>query len=186
MSELKEKKAADLDSIREKQNEISVQIEGARRAMQDATEKMDPEAYMDAKALLAEYETASDMYAARQDQILKQEYISEADSDKVIDSLLDYENVLASEFEASIAKPLADLNSLLTKYQQEVDAVERTIADWTYNVHSNYRSQVSTYRNGSKRSETPVPVRNIPFQGSIASRTINDFLRGPAKKYIVE
>ena len=186
MENLKARKAADLDVIQNKQNENKIQIEGARRAMRDASEKMDPEAYMDAKALLAKYETSSEMYAARHEQILKQEYISEADSDKVIDSLLEYEDTLASEFEASIAKPLDDLKRLLTKYQQDVAAVEEAIVDWTQNVHRNYRSQVSTYRNGSKRSETPVPVRNIPFQGSMASRTINDFLLGPAKKYIVE
>ena len=98
MKEMQDSKAAQLETIRQKQAEARSQIEAAALAMKQATEEMNVDSYEEAKNRKRKAQTALDMYNGRYEQIKQQEYISEAESDSVVDSLLEYEKQLAEDF----------------------------------------------------------------------------------------
>ena len=113
MKELQDSKAAQLAEISQKQDEARSKIEAAALAMKQATEEMNVDRYEEAKHAKSKAQTALDMYNGRYNQIKQQEYISEADSDKVVDSLLAYEGTLAEDFKAAVAEHLKALAGLL-------------------------------------------------------------------------
>ena len=173
MKEMRDKKAEQLETIRKKQAEASTQIEAAALAMRQATEEMNVEEYEKARNTKNKAQTALDMYNGRYDQIRAQEYISEEESDKVIDSLLQYEKTLDKEFKAAIAEPLRKLADLEKAYREEVADTEQTIKAWTGNIHANYRS-----RGGSKthREDKPVPVHYVPYTGCQEAFPLREYL----------
>ena len=173
MKEMRDKKAEQLETIRKKQTEASTQIEAAALDMRQATEEMNVEEYEKARNTKNKAQTALDMYNGRYDQIRAQEYISEEESDKVIDSLLQYEKTLDKEFKAAIAEPLGKLADLEKAYREEVADTEKTIKAWTGNIHANYRS-----RAGSKthRGDKPVPVHYVPYTGCQEAFQLREYL----------
>lgn len=176
MQEMQDKKAAELQAIHEKQTEAQTQKEAAELALKEATERMDLDAYEEAKAAKRKAQTAIDMYSGKYAQISKQEYISEEDSDKVIDSLLAYEDELAAGFKAAVAEPLKKLDELQKAYADAVEDVEQTIRAWTSNIHANYRNNGTTYADGTNRSPQPVPVRRLPYTGCSEAHQLKEYL----------
>lgn len=183
MQQMQEKKAGELNAIYERKAEAQTQKEAAELALKDATERMDLEAYEEAKQALRKAQAAIDMYGGRYDQISKQEYISEAESDKVIDSLLAYEDELAAGFKAAVAEPLKKLDELQKAYVDAVEDVEQTIRAWTSNIHANYRNNGTTYADGTNRSPQPVPVRRLPYTGCSEAHQLKDYLDKAAGLY---
>lgn len=164
-------KAAELAKIHQKQNEARNQIEAAGLAIREATEVMNLEAYEKATADKRKAQAALDMYNGRYDQIRKQEYVTEAESDSVIDSLLGYEDTLAKDFKKAIAEPLRKLADLHKEYNAAVVDTENTIKNWERNIHANYSTRGMTkYKDPvtgqyTDRSATPVPVHRLPYTG---------------------
>lgn len=177
MNDLQQKKTEELDTVHQRQQEAQTQKEAAELALKDATDRMDLDAYEEAKAARRKAQAAIDMYSSKYKQISQQEYISEADSDKVIDSLLEYENKLAGDFNHAISIHLSELRTILLEYVNEVEKVENTITAWTEKIHANYRSAGTIYPDGSNRSKTPVPVRRMPYTGCDKAHKLEDFLK---------
>jgi len=176
MQEMQQKKAGELETVRQRQQEAQTQKEAAELALREATDSMDLEAYEEAKTAKRKAQTAIDMYSGKYNQISKQEYISEAESDKVIDSLLAYEDELAAGFKAAVAEPLKKLDELQKAYADAVEDVEQTIRAWTSNIHANYRNNGTTYADGTNRSPQPVPVRRLPYTGCSEARQLKEYL----------
>ena len=176
MQEMQQKKAGELETVRQRQQEAQTQKEAAELAIREATDSMDLEAYEEAKTAKRKAQTAIDMYSSKYNQIKQQEYISEVESDKVIDSLLAYEDELAAGFKAAVAEPLKKLDELQKAYADAVEDVEQTIRAWTGNIHANYRNNGTTYADGTNRSPQPVPVRKIPYTGCSEAHQLKEYL----------
>ncbi len=182
MRDLTAKKTAELDAIRQKQTEAQTQKEAAELAIKDATEKMDLEAYEEAKQAKHKAQTALDMYAGKYKQITAQEYISEAESDKVIDRLLAYEDELAEGFKKKAAEALKALADMVQEYKDEVAEAEQTIGTWTATIRANYSTRGQTYRTDkftglqTDRAEKPVPVHSLTYDGCKEYKCLRNFL----------
>lgn len=176
-------KTAQLDKIRQLQQEARTQIEAAGLAMKKATEQMDVDAYEAAKTAKRKAQTALDMYAGRYKQIEAQEYISEADSDKVVDSLLEYEDRLTEDFKAALVEPLKALAELLENYSEAVKDTEQALVDWQQNIHANYntrgRAIYTDEFTGERtyRSPSPVPVHVMGYNGCSESHQLREYLK---------
>lgn len=173
-----EQKAAELETIRQKQDEARTQLETAQQDMRAATEVMDVDAYTHAQTAAYKAQTALDMYSGRYRQIAQQEYVSEDESDKVIARLLQYEEQLETDFKAAIAEPLKALDKLQQDYIAEVRATENTILKWTSEIHANYKSEGTVFSDtGTNRSPRPIPVRRTPYTGCGESKELGEYLK---------
>ena len=189
MQEMQDKKAGELQAIHDRKTEAQTQKEAAELALKEATERMDLEAYEEAKDARRKAQTAIDMYTSKYNQISKQEYISEAESDKVIDGLLEYEKQLAEDFRAAVAEPLKALATILQNYQHEVSDTEATITAWGANIHANYNTRGAMTRTDpltgeqTHRSETPIPVHRMPYTGCSEAYQLKEYLDKAAGLY---
>lgn len=192
IKEMQDKKQAELDKIAEKKEEARQQIEAAAQAMNAATEQMDVEAYEEAKTAKRKAQTALDMYNGRYSQILAQEYISEEESDKVIDSLLSYERELVAEFEKDLAEHLLAIRSMLDSFNTDEARTRNTIALWQESIHKNYRTLGRTLytdpETGAQttRSKTATDILKYAQMGSKAANAVRDFLKEDDIKRLLE
>lgn len=182
MQQMQEKKAGELKAIYERKAEAQTQKEAAELALKEATERMDLKAYEEAKQALRKAQAAIDMYGGRYDQISKQEYISEAESDKVIDGLLEYEKQLEEDFKAAVAEPLKALAMILQAYQNEVSDTEATIKAWCANIHANYNTRGRSMSTdpvtgqATYRSNYPVPVHLMEYTGCREALQLKEYV----------
>ena len=183
MQDMQDKKAGELQAIHARRTEAQTQKEAADLALKEATERMDLEAYEEAKTARRKAQTAIDMYAGRYNQIKQQEYISEEDSDKVIDSLLEYEEQLAEDFKKAAAAHLKQLEALLKEYKAEVADIENTLIKWQKDIHANYNTRGATsYYDEftgqyTGRSKDPYPVHNHIYTGCVEAQRLYDYLK---------
>ena len=190
MQELQTKKAEELAAVKEKQAATQNELAEAQERMKDATAVMNLDAYEEARAAKQKASTALEMYRGKYEQIKNQEYISEQDSDQIIDGLLEYEKELAEDFKATIAPHIKALDEALIAYRAEVHDTEATILAWQNDIHANYSTRGKTYRTdpftGQKtdRSETPTPVRLVPYTGCTEAAVLDEYLKKAAHLYI--
>lgn len=186
MKEMQDSKAAQLETIRQKQEEARTDREAADLAIKEATEHMNLEAYAEAKDAKRKAQTALDMYNGRYKQIKQQEYISEAESDSVVDSLLEYEKQLAEDFKAAAAVHLKKLAELLKDYKAAVQDTEDTITAWQRDIHANYNTRGAMTRTDpltgeqTHRSERPIAVHTMPYTGCPEADRMGNYLEKEA------
>lgn len=181
IEELTSKKRSELEEIQKKKEEASKQLEAANNAIYAATEKMDLEEFEAAKADKRKARTALDMYTGRYIQIQKQEYITDEESEKVIEELLAYEEELADNFKTATTEAIRVLIDLQENYKKDVAETEQTIIAWTNNIHANYINPGTVYREtGTNRSPHPIPVHKLPYRGCKESLQLEDYLKNVA------
>lgn len=183
MQKLTDAKAAELQAIQEKQEAQRAAITEAEKVMQQASEKLEDKLFAAAKAEKEKAETVLDMLNRREVQLVGKTFISEEESDKIIDSLLEYEGELETEFKRSAEVHLEALRELREEYLESVEDTERTITTWTQTIHKNYDTRGSVTRYDpvtgkmTTRSDTPVPVHPLGFHGCYAAELVGDFLQ---------
>lgn len=178
MAKMQEEKNKQLEEIKEKEEAARVSLEEAKKAVKEATERMDLEAYENAKKEEGKARSAIEMYSARYNQIRQQEYISENESDKVLQSLEAYEEEKAAAFKTEALELLKQLNELYENYRSEIDDTEHTMRIWQQSIHANYRSKTTTYsETGTNRSMRPIPYRANIYLGCDEALRIGDFLK---------
>lgn len=183
IKEMTEKKMKDLSEINEKKAEAQTRKEEAEARLKEATELMNLEDYEKAKDDIRRAKTAIDMYSGRYKQISQQEYISEEESDKVIDELLDYERELDAKLTEDIKEPLERLQEILRKYFELIDEAERTIRTWETTIHANYTSRGLMQRIDettgqlTDRYKEPRPVHSILYGGCKEAVQLKNFLK---------
>lgn len=176
-----EQKAADI--ARGMQHDARIHLQEANEKAKQAAASMSVKEYEKAQEEKKKAETAFAMYSDKLEQIRNQEYISEEDSDKIIDSLLTYEEELANDFRSELKMLLQDLNTMLCDYKNRVQNVERTITEWTTDIHANYNTRGRTYTTDpdtgitTDRSKTPVPVHAMPYTGCDEAAQLDKYLR---------
>ena len=179
MRHLIEKKAAELDKITAELETARDRKRKAETALHSAIETTDAAAYKKAKAEADEAATLIEMYTARYNQLQKKEFMSEEDSDRVIDSLIEYQRSRTAAFMEAVKSPLAQLEAIYKEYAQDYEDAVKTVNAWTANIHANYRTPRTTYADGSHRSNRPAPVTGatgfFPLLNDDAAR-VEDFL----------
>lgn len=181
---VKEKMAALKNAKNSELAKISTELTAARtekteqqKALKEATENTNFEEYEKAKAGILRASTKIEMLTARYDQIKNKEFVTEKESDETIDAIKAYENELGKKYNEAIAEPLRILEKLTADYNAAIMDAENTMRIWTSEIHANYRSETTTYRNGTNRSDTPVPVRNLRYEGVGSSNLIGELIK---------
>ena len=178
---LEKKKADDLAAISERIQESERALEDAEREIKSATERTDLTAYQAAKQKEADATAAIEMYSARYTQLESKSFVTRKESEATIDNLFKYEKDIEAEFIEAIAEPLARLKAIHKEYTDGVRAAERAIAEWTRRIKPNYRSATAIYADGTNISPVPVPVRNVPYNGSDDAELVGRFLDKASK-----
>ncbi len=176
-----DKRDADLQTIREGEAEIRSRLDAADEAIRKATEEMDAAAFEAAQEEKARARQLLEMYAERSRQINGMDFLSEGESDGVIDSLLDYETGLTDDFKKTAGALIRKLEKQLLKYIAEITLTENVIREWTSKIHPNYRTRGTTMYTNSEgkktdRSPFPVPVHRVEFRGCSEAFVISKFL----------
>lgn len=180
MRKLRDQKTSELAEADARLNEARMAVQEARTRSEEMTAIMDLDGYTKAQEDLKKATIAEQMYKGKIDQLQAKRYITEAESDAVIDSLLAYEDTLGQSFETILGTKLKELKKAMDSYRTEIQNVEDLITEWCGSVYPNYRSATSTYTdadgNTTNRFPTPRPVHLVPFTGNSASEMLNDFL----------
>ena len=182
MEELIADKAAMLSESTAKLEEIRVEMEEATKAAQEAAANADTEAYAAAEQKRQAAQTIYNMHRERLKQLRDQKYISEAESDAIIDSLLAYLNDLEKDFRESITPLVNQLAALHKEYYAEARATEAMIKTWTSNVFPNHRTFGRTmYFNEetgeyTDRSPRPIPVLLSLYEPCGEANAVEDML----------
>lgn len=183
IEELINNKREELTVLNQKKNEAMEQKAAAEEAIEKATAIMDLESYEEAIKSKHTAQLAIDMYSGKYRQLSNQEYISEEESDKVIDSLLAYEDTLTEDFKAAIKEPLEQLEKIQKAYSEAVEETEKTIRTWEENIHANYSTRGKAIYTDKEtglttdRSDIPVLVHVVPFRGCDESIRLYRFLK---------
>lgn len=173
-------KASEMEKLQHELNEASEDKAHQKKILDDAVRTTDFEEYHKAKNSLAKLNTKIEMLEARKRQLQKKEsHISEMESDKVIDSLLEYENELSEQLAKSISGQLAELQRINNNYRENIREIEEVIREWTSTVHSNYLDR----HNYRRRLDTPREVHTVAYYGSPLSAHLNKLLSGELAKY---
>ena len=167
---------AQLQSIDEEMQKISAENAECSARMEAATESSDLEAYRTAKAWAAKLQDAFDMYAARRNQIAALKLVTEEESDRTIDQLLDYEKDLKEEYRTAIRDVMKNMIVISDQYRKKVAEAEGVIRSWTSNIHANYRAECTRFADGTNRAKTPQPVRMAAYVGGELLGRVDDFI----------
>lgn len=177
ISQLTDDKAVELTNISANRASARKQLDEADSDMKSAIEVTDITAYEKAKIRYQNASNAIEMYSARYQQLQEKEFVSEAESNRVIDSLLSYEDELKEEYSKAMEKPLKAMKKLHDEYYARIAEAETAIIRWTHEIHANYRNEGTVYADGSNRSKVPVPVRRAPFNGCTMAQMTKSYLR---------
>lgn len=159
IAELKSGREKELAEIQLKRDEESQNLAAAKKAMEDATDATDLQAYERAKAEKNRAESALEMYSAKYSKVQKLDFITEEESDKVIDSLRASDAEITRAFLTDLYAALNGVEALIKKYERDKEDVRNTTSTWTREIHANYYSPTSTFAaTGTHRSPTPIPV----------------------------
>ena len=173
---MQEKKQNELDQVSAKQRKAEEDLRAIRQTIKKAAGALDIDAYEAAKKDLNKTMLTVEMCKDKSTELQRQEYISEAESDAVIDELLGYEEKLEKEFLEAIAEPLHELRDLLKDYKASVREAENVIIRWCSEIRTNYRSTNSIYTRKTKKSDHAVPVRFVPFEGCSEAVRLDKYL----------
>lgn len=141
MQDLKEKRRAEVDFISQQIEQAEAEYMTASNDMKEAMEQTDLPRYTEAKRAQLDAKNKKEMFSGRLKQIRAKEYLTEAESDEVIDSLLQYEEEIATKYGNRTAEIIATLKNVHKEYKDAVNAAERTIQQWTNEIHANYNSR---------------------------------------------
>lgn len=170
INEMLEKRNEDLKIIEEKEAEARAELHSINEKLKKAADNFDADTYKTASTEKREVDLTLEMLRDKRNIIQSQAYITEKESDAVIDSLLKYEDDLAAEFEKSIAEPMQKLTEIYKKYGAEILETESTITLWTNKIHAYYKTTAG------QRSEKPQLVHRLPYTGYARAERLRSFL----------
>lgn len=181
IDDMQNRKKQDLEEIRARQGEARARLAKAKQDIDGAAAVMDLDAFRRAQDSAKQEETALAMYGRRYQQIEGKEYVSEEESNAIIDSLLDYERQLEQDFEKALSSQIRDLTRLRDKYTQDIQETERTLSRWTSEIYPNYRAESATRMlpDGTRtnRMEKPVPVHTSEYKGGGECAILSEYLK---------
>lgn len=178
MQQIAADKARELEEIQAAIERAQNEEKTADQQIADAVASTDIAAYMDAKARKTTARTTAEMYEERRRQLHTKKFVTEEESDRVIDALLEFEDKRAAAFINAIRPAVDTLAKLQAEYSAEILDAEQTIKRWTEEIHANYSTRGRVcYPSGTDRSATPCPVHAEPYTGSTAAQKVEKFLQ---------
>lgn len=176
IAEIKSSRAVELGKMSEALDEAERRAELQRELIEESVDAGDAGSYMAAKKELRRIEDEIELYETRRARLCATALISEKESDRTIDSIKVYEDELAKDFEKEIEAPLHTLSEILAEYLHSVSEAEGVLGTWVREIHANYRSDITTYGDGTNRSPVPVPVRYAVYEGCESAVRLRTFL----------
>jgi len=180
MTAIKSKRAAELSMVMAKREEAREAAERAERDLTSAMEELNEDKYGRASQAQQKARAAQEMYTRAYDQLAARKLITEAESDAVIDSILAVEDDLAKGFLEAIAEPMRRLDTLYKEYRSAVKEAESLLTKWQSDIHPNFRSSGSQYRdaegNLTNRGPHPIPVHRMEYKGCDEALRLGSFL----------
>ena len=176
IDEIKSRRAAELGKMSEALDDAERRAASQRELIEESVDAGDAVSYMAAKNELRRIEDEIELYETRRARLCATALISEKESDRTIDSIKVYEDELAKDFEKEIEAPLHTLSEILAEYLHSVSEAEGVLGTWVREIHANYRSEGTTYSDGTNRSPVPVPVRFRPYEGCESAVRLRTFL----------
>ena len=150
----------------------------ARAAIEQAVADLDFDRNHEAKRALEQAIERRELLSKRAEMLRSRKLVTEEESDRVIDSLLQYEKDLAAEYVAGLSKILSQLEEMTSNYTANVDEAERAILSWTQNIFPNYRSDSARYQGGTTtRAPHPVAVHTTAYLGCDESIITKEFVQ---------
>ena len=164
-----------LEDIKEKQAKAQASLTAIEQDIKAASAERNIDKYSKARAEKNKITLELEMYNDSYNQIKKQEYISEMESDKIIDELLSYEKQLETDFRKALTEYLLQLKKLLKEYKSAINEAEATMYRWSSSIHANYRQEAGRY-NMSGRRDKPQNIRILPFTGCAAAQRLDKYI----------
>lgn len=137
--------------------------EAAMKAAVEATSQAD---YNSAKEAIEAAQNVIEMFTARREQLVNKEFLSESESDAVIDSLLAYKKDSDAVLVAALVEECAKIQTIIDKYKGEYKDMYDTIRTWEEQIHANYRRWGVTYAPGHEPKD-PAPVHIPHMHGAV-------------------
>ncbi len=172
-------KQKDFAIITEKKEKTFLEIEKQRNIMKQAAAQLDGELYAEAKNEIRDLSTQAKMYEDRLKQLAEKNQVSEEDSEKTIQAIVDYERAIKENYEKNIIPALLSIEDITKKYLNEVSKAEIALNSWTTRIRPNYISFTGAIFggvNGSNKSDKPVPVHPGGYYGGELVQAITNFL----------
>ena len=154
---------AEIDQHIAEAKESKATAEAALQAAIEATIQAD---YNSAKEAIESAQNVIEMFTARREQLVNKEFLSESESDSVIDSLLAYKKDCDAALAAALAEECAKIRTIIDNYKGEYKDMYDTIRTWEGEIHLNYRRPGVTYAPGHEPKD-PVPVHIPQMHGAV-------------------
>jgi len=189
IEELVNKKNAEMDKISDALNKAHAELNIALDEQKKASDEMNAKAYAAACRSVADAESVIGMYEMRRDTLKAQEMISDEDSDKKIDALLQYEKDIEQEYADLVREHIKAINDIYKEYNKNVRDAENVIDDWTRRIHPNYRrpntklGDAAILRGDDRK---PWPVHNTYYDGGKLNTAIKSTLGMEVIKILIE
>lgn len=172
-----EDKTNKLKVINDKINDISIELSEKKKALSDAMDNMNENEFKKVSGKITELENMLMMYQTKKEQLQSNEFISEHESDAVIDKLLALQEENAQDYAREIEPYLRTVLEISQRYWKDVLDIESLITLWSNQVHENYNSRGKVVVNGSTRLPYTTPVRTTPYMGCKEFNIIDDTLK---------
>lgn len=183
------KKKNEIEKINNELKKAHAELTEALDEQKQASDEMNAKAYAAACRRVADAESVIGMYEMRRDTLKAQEMISDEDSDKKIDALLQYEKDIEQEYTDLVREHIKAINEIYKEYNKNVRDTENVIDDWTRRVHPNFRRPGTTLNaeaiaKGEDRK--PWPVHKTYYDGGKLNAAIKNTLGMEVIKILIE
>lgn len=158
-------RADKLQKIDENVEQLYIEIDKQRQRVKEAAAAVDVELYKAEQQKLDELQAQVKTLDNWKRQITETEKVTEAESEKTIAAILEYEITKEAEYKKAAGKLLKELAALTDKHIQDAERAEAVLRSWTSRIRPNYISSGTIYANGTSKSDTPVPVHIVEYHG---------------------
>lgn len=172
-----EDKAIELKEINAKINNISQELSEMHKDLSKAINDTNEAEFKKISKKITELDNTLLMYHTKREQLQRNEFISESESDAVIDRLLSLQDENADCYSEELKPHLEAVLEISKKYWDDMIAIESLITHWSAHIHANYNTRGKVIKNGSTRMDYPVPVRTVAYMGCKEFKLIEDVLR---------
>lgn len=189
--QITEVRQKDLEGLAALGGEAREELNKATEELEAAARDMDEKRYQEAEKKREAAALRLSMCDAKYKQVRDQKYVTEAESDEVINSILEFEQQIADEFTAKSKLLLGDLREMLADYLQKVNEAEGVLQRWTSQIHANYSTRGMTSfidpvtGERTDRSASPVPVRPNKYTGCEQAQVISNFLGSKRLRHVL-
>ena len=176
-------RAKELQDVEQKIAAAQAEAEKQTAAMDAATTAMNQEAYTAAKRARLVAMDQAEMLMSYRKKLEEQGLITEADSAKVIQALLKYEDALGTDYEKACSEHIIKLAALTKDYRAAIAATEWTLTDWLRRIHKNYRED--PWNPDSALLDKPKQMRLTQYTGVTLAANIATIFDKPGAQPIL-